>query len=185
MGRLRPCGSLAGQGQGSEALRPSMGLDITGHRILSTALQETIGTAHVQRRSLGLGASNHSPRTAWVAELRDGLLYSLIPPSSHESHMRRRGKGASLSSASPALTGNHSQATTDSKTRGRGTGSEGGSAGREGEVFRGLAKEEVPTCKASPPPSIQMGRLRPRGVSGLLKASGQGGGRAGRRPRGC
>lgn len=185
MGRLRPCGSLAGQGQGSEALRPSMGLNIAGHRILSTALKETIGTAHVQRRRLGSGASNHSARMAWVEGLSVGLLYSLLPPSSHESHMRRRGKRASLSSASPALTGNHSQAITDSKTRGRGTRGEGGSAGGEGEVFRGLAKEEVPTCKASPPPSIQMGRLRPRGVSGLLKTSGQGGVRAGRRPRGC
>lgn len=50
------------------------------------------------------------------------------------------------------------------------------------------AEEEMPTHKAwaSPPPphpNIQMGRLRPRATSALLKASRQGSSRAERRPQ--
>lgn len=92
-------------------------------------------------------------------------------------------RAVSLSSASLVPTGNPAPATTDSKARCRGArdGGEGGSAGREAGIIQQRKRHRHATPGPPSPPSMQMGRLRPREAMGLLRASEQARGRAGRR----
>lgn len=87
-------------------------------------------------------------------------------------------RGASLSSASPTLTGNPSWAIRGSKTKGRGAGGggEGGSAGREGECVGGPSQGRGANTQS---PSLLHHPVKGRetglgGVRGLPKVSGKG-----------
>ena len=109
--------------------------------------------------------------------VRAGALYCSTAPSSSESHRRRRGREErSLSRLCP----NWPQPATPHQLPQAPRPDAGVQGGwdRQGPQQRKRHRHAKPG--PPPPPSIQMGRLRPGGASGLLRASEQGSGRAGR-----